>query len=53
MRVEQPHRKSYALRNVYERLRLQYGSKADISLHSEPYISTSVTLTIPMTRGDE
>jgi two-component system sensor histidine kinase YesM len=51
MRLEQTPQKSYALRNVYGRLRLQYGSKADISLYSEPYVSTSVTMTIPLTRG--
>ncbi|WP_248927478.1 sensor histidine kinase [Paenibacillus hamazuiensis] len=48
MRLEQTHKKSYALRNVYGRLRLYYGSEADIRLYSEPYVSTSVTLTIPL-----
>lgn len=48
MRIEQTLLKSYALRNVYGRLRLHYGSEADIELSSEPYVSTSVTLTIPL-----
>ncbi|NOU65560.1 HAMP domain-containing protein [Paenibacillus sp. LMG 31461] len=49
MRSEQSAHKSYALRNVYGRLRLYYGNKADISLNSEPYVSTTVKLTIPLT----
>jgi two-component system sensor histidine kinase YesM len=49
MRSDQASAKSYALRNVYGRLRLYYGNKADISLSSEPYVSTSVKLTIPWT----
>ncbi|MGO4275812.1 sensor histidine kinase, partial [Paenibacillus sp. TAF58] len=48
MRIEQSLKKSYALRNVYGRLRLHYGSEADIELSSEPHISTSVILTIPL-----
>ncbi|MDQ0900625.1 MULTISPECIES: sensor histidine kinase [unclassified Paenibacillus] len=48
MRIEQSFKKSYALRNVYGRLRLHYGNEADIDLNSEPNISTSVTLTIPL-----
>ncbi len=48
MRIEQSLKKSYALRNVYGRLRLHYGSEADIELSSEPHVSTSVTLTIPL-----
>ncbi|GGA04180.1 sensor histidine kinase [Paenibacillus marchantiophytorum] len=48
MRVEHPPQKSYALRNVYGRLRLHYGSEANIELSSEPYVSTSVTLIIPL-----
>lgn len=47
MRMDQPSKKSYALRNVYGRLRLYYGSEAEIRLSSEPYVSTSVTITIP------
>ncbi|UJF34809.1 sensor histidine kinase [Paenibacillus hexagrammi] len=49
MRREQSARKSYALRNVYGRLRLYYGNQSDISLSSEPYDSTIVKLTIPLT----
>lgn len=49
MRSEQASKKSYALRNVYGRLRLYYGNKADIHLSSEPYVSTTVQLTIPLT----
>lgn len=49
MRREQSAPKSYALRNVYGRLRLYYGNKAEISLSSEPYVSTTVKLTIPLT----
>ncbi|MDQ0875745.1 two-component system sensor histidine kinase YesM [Paenibacillus sp. V4I3] len=48
IRIEQSLKKSYALRNVYGRLRLHYGSEADIDLSSEPHVSTSVTLTIPL-----
>ncbi|RTE08321.1 sensor histidine kinase [Paenibacillus whitsoniae] len=47
MKQEHAEAKSYALRNVYGRLRLHYGHGADIVMHSEPYISTSVTLIIP------
>ncbi|WP_157264798.1 sensor histidine kinase [Paenibacillus oryzisoli] len=49
MRREQSPAKSYALRNVYGRLRLYYGNQADIRLSSEPYDSTTVKLTIPLT----
>lgn len=49
MRSDQTMKKSYALRNVYGRLRLYYGNQADISLSSEPYVSTTVKLTIPWT----
>ncbi|MCY9663532.1 sensor histidine kinase [Paenibacillus alginolyticus] len=49
MRRDQASKKSYALRNVYGRLRLYYGNQADISLNSEPYVSTTVKLTIPLT----
>ena len=48
MRIEQSLKRSYALRNVYGRLRLHYGSEADIDLSSVPHVSTSVTLTIPL-----
>ncbi|KRF09819.1 sensor histidine kinase [Paenibacillus sp. Soil787] len=48
MKTEHPLKKSYALRNVYGRLQLHYGSEADIDLSSEPHVSTSVTLTIPL-----
>ncbi|UUZ83955.1 sensor histidine kinase [Paenibacillus sp. P26] len=48
MRTEQALKKGYALRNVYGRLRLYYGEGADIALASDPYVSTSVTLTIPL-----
>lgn len=48
MRMEHSLDKSYALRNVYGRLRLYYGSDANIDLYSVPYVSTSVTLTIPL-----
>lgn len=48
MRMEHSSDKSYALRNVYGRIRLYYGSNANIDLYSVPYISTSVTLTIPL-----
>lgn len=48
MRIEHPLPKSYALRNVYGRIRLYYGSNANIELYSVPYVSTSVTLTIPL-----
>ncbi|OPH50575.1 hypothetical protein BC351_07955 [Paenibacillus ferrarius] len=54
MRIEQTSQKSYALRNVYGRLRLHYGSEADIELSSEPYAATSVTVTIPLaSEGDK
>lgn len=41
-------KKGYALRNVYERLLLHYGNKANIELSSKPYESTKVTLIIPL-----
>lgn len=48
MRMEHSLDKSYALRNVYGRIRLYYGSDANIDLYSVPYVSTWVTLTIPL-----
>lgn len=49
MRREHSAPKSYALRNVYGRLKLYYGNQADIRLSSEPFVSTTVKLTIPLT----
>jgi two-component system sensor histidine kinase YesM len=48
MRLEQSDKQGYALRNVFGRLRLHYGSGAHIELSSKPYVSTSVTLSIPL-----
>lgn len=38
----------YALWNIYSRLRLHYGQKAEIELESEPQVLTSVTIRFPM-----
>lgn len=39
---------SYALANVRSRLKLYYGDRASIKLHSEPGVWTTVKLTIPI-----
>ncbi|MFB9279635.1 sensor histidine kinase [Cohnella cellulosilytica] len=41
----------YALRNVYTRLRLQYGEEAGMELESEPHARTAVTLRFPSGRA--
>jgi two-component system sensor histidine kinase YesM len=48
MRLEQAAKKGYALRNVFGRLRLHYDSRVNIELSSIPYVSTAITLTIPL-----
>ncbi|WP_165452118.1 sensor histidine kinase [Paenibacillus thalictri] len=38
---------SYALRNIYERLQLYYGSAADLNIESNPGVLTKVQLVVP------
>ncbi|WP_168120530.1 histidine kinase [Paenibacillus sp. HB172176] len=40
--------KGYALRNVYNRLKLYYGTEAQMKLSSEPYRLTTIALKIPL-----
>ncbi|MDF2922453.1 MAG: hypothetical protein K0R57_1367 [Paenibacillaceae bacterium] len=40
--------KSYALKNVYSRLKLLHGPRAELVFQSEPYLSTKATITIPI-----
>jgi two-component system sensor histidine kinase YesM len=48
-------KKSYALHNVQERLRLYYGDQSRLELYSDSFSRTSVTLAIPYTfkEGEE
>jgi len=43
---------SYALRNIFQRLRLYYEDQADLRLSSVPGKGTTVTLTIPWSGGN-
>jgi two-component system sensor histidine kinase YesM len=47
--------KSYALTNVYNRIKLHYGEDADIQMTSEPGVKTRVVLQLPLKglKGDE
>ncbi|MNY60033.1 hypothetical protein D3C86_1965400 [compost metagenome] len=47
LQKEQPL-KSYALKNVYGRLKLLHGEKADLTFTSEPFRSTKAAITIPI-----
>ncbi|WP_442951108.1 cache domain-containing sensor histidine kinase [Paenibacillus sp. 481] len=40
----------YGIRNVHQRIRLQYGAQYGVSIFSRPGIGTSVTITIPAVR---
>lgn len=46
--LKEQEKKSYALSNVYGRLKLLHGASADMQFASEPYRSTRITLTIPI-----
>jgi two-component system sensor histidine kinase YesM len=35
------------LKNVYQRVRIYYGEKADVQIHSEEDVGTTVTIVIP------
>lgn len=39
---------SYALHNIYDRLRLYYGDQSDMKITSEPEVETTVSLRIPL-----
>jgi two-component system sensor histidine kinase YesM len=45
--------KSYALRNIYNRLQLYYGSASSMTIRSEPDAETTVTLLIPLAKGEQ
>jgi two-component system sensor histidine kinase YesM len=47
LQKEQPL-KSYALKNVYGRLKLLHSEKADLAFTSEPFRSTKAAITIPI-----
>lgn len=50
-RVPAKEKSSYALFNIYNRLRLYYGDKANMTIQSEPGIATTVSLLIPLEEG--
>ncbi|MNI81848.1 Sensor histidine kinase YpdA [compost metagenome] len=51
MQLNGPVRKSYALHNVYGRLKLLHGEKAELLFASNPYHSTKAVITIPIEGG--
>jgi two-component system, sensor histidine kinase YesM len=51
MQLSGPVRKSYALHNVYGRLKLLHGDNADLLFTSTPYQSTKAVITIPIEEG--
>lgn len=50
LRAENPA-KGVGLKNVFQRLRLTYGPKADLTIDSELDVGTTVTLHIPLEKG--
>ncbi|MDG0811345.1 sensor histidine kinase [Cohnella rhizosphaerae] len=46
-------RKGYALRNVYRRILLHYGERAEFRLESEPFAQTRITILLPLPEGNE
>lgn len=48
MLQKEPAQKSYALKNVYGRLKLLHGEQADLAFSSDPFQSTKAVITIPI-----
>lgn len=46
-------RKGYAMRNVYRRILLHYGERAEFLLESEPFVQTRITILLPLSGGNE